>query len=362
MKQIPVILFGAGGVGSALIRQILDGRSRVAERNHCQFNFIGVMDSKTWVWDTNGLSDELLLDVVQAKANGQVVDPPHRHEHPQEMKRPSDSDVISTAKNAGLNNVIVVDTTAADGMEPTLMHALDLGYGIVLANKKPFAGPLATAQPFFNNLRVRHESTVGGGQPVIATLRYLLDVNDPIYQIEGQMSGTLGFICGRLDEGTLFSQAVREAKELGFTEPDPREDLGGMDVMRKVMILGRMAGWPLKSKDIKVESLYTPEMADLSVSEFMEEIVHLDAAMSNRWAVAKAKGNVLRYVAEVEEGIGTVGLKPVPADSALANLKYISFRTKRYDDEPLLIGGKGAGVEMTAAGVLGDMLDLVREA
>lgn len=362
MKQIPVILFGAGGVGSALIRQIVNGRSRIADRNQCQFNIVAVTDSKTWLWDANGLSDEQLLDIVQAKSCGQAVDPAYRSERPQEMKRPSDKEVITTAKDGGLANVIVVDTTAADGMEPTLMYALELGYGIVLANKKPFAGPLATSQPFFNNLHVRHESTVGGGQPVIATLRYLLDVNDPIYEIEGQMSGTLGFICGRLDNNIPYSQAVREAKECGFTEPDPREDLGGMDVMRKVMILGRMAGWPLESSDIEVESLYTADLANLPVAEFMNEVARLDKTMAARWAEAKADGNVLRYVAEVKDGKGIVGLKPISAASALANLKYISFRTERYDDEPLLIGGKGAGVEMTAAGVLGDMLDLVREA
>lgn len=361
MKDIPVILFGAGGVGSALIRQIINGRSRVAERNHCQFNVVAVTDSKTWLWNADGLTDEQLLDVVAAKAEKQVVDPAFRHEPLTSRKRPSDIDVVNAAAAAGLSNVILVDVTAADGMEPTLMRALELGYGIVLANKKAFAGPLESALPFFNNLQVRHESTVGGGQPVIATLRYLLDVNDPIYQIEGQLSGTLGFICQQLDRGVSFSQAVREAKERGYTEPDPREDLGGMDVMRKVMILGRMAGWPLTNDDITVESLYTPELASSSVDEFMTEVATLDDKMAQRFAEAKANGNVLRYVAEVEEGKGIVGLKPISADSALANLKYISFRTERYNDEALLIGGKGAGVEMTAAGVLGDMLDLVRE-
>ncbi len=361
MKQVPVILLGAGGVGAALMRQIINGRSRIAARNNCQFNIVAVTDSKTWVWDADGVSDAQLHEIIDAKLEGETVDPAYHLARPAERKRPSDSDILNTAKEAGLNKLIVVDVTAAEGMEPTLMHALQLGYSVVLANKKPFAGPLDTAMPFFNNLHVRHESTVGGGQPVIATLRYLLDVGDPIYQIEGQLSGTLGFICGRLDDGIPFSQAVRKAKENGFTEPDPREDLGGMDVVRKVMILGRMAGWLLTHEDISVESLYTPDLALLSIEEFMAQVATLDEPMSQRFAQAKAEGNVLRYVAEVEKGKGTVGLKPIPAGSALANLKYISFRTERYNDEPLLIGGKGAGVEMTAAGVLGDMLDLVRE-
>ncbi|MEJ2749128.1 MAG: homoserine dehydrogenase, partial [Anaerolineae bacterium] len=231
----------------------------------------------------------------------------------------------------------------------------------VMANKKALAGPWSTAQNYFNHPRVRHESTVGGGQPVIATLRALLDTHDTIHQIEGQLSGTLGYICSQLDQGVPFSRAVAEAKANGFTEPDPREDLGGQDVMRKVMILGRMAGWPLEASDITVESLYPAEMANLSVPKFMKAVAELDVAIEKRVAAAAAEGKVLRYVAELEEGCGKVGLKTVPAASPLANLKYISFHTGRYHDEPLLIGGKGAGVEMTAAGVLGDMIDLVRE-
>ena len=242
-----------------------------------------------------------------------------------------------------------------------LAQALEKGHRVVLANKKPLAGKWETAVSFYNHPRLRHESTVGGGQPVIATLRYLLDVNDPIYQIEGQLSGTLGFICGRLDEDIPLSQAIAEAKAKGFTEPDPREDLGGMDVMRKVMILGRMAGWPLAVSDISVESLYTPDLANLTVAEFMQAASQLDAAMKQRVNAARANGQVLRYVAELANGRGTVGLKPIPASSPLANMKYISFRTGFYNDEALLIGGKGAGVEMTAAGVLGDMIGLVRE-
>ena len=192
-------------------------------------------------------------------------------------------------------------------------------------------------------------------------MRYLLDTHDPIYQIEGQMSGTLGYICQRLDEGVAFSTAVQEAKANGYTEPDPRDDLGGMDVMRKLLILGRMAGWPFEESDINVESLYTPDMAALSVADFMTAVAQLDETIQARVMAAKANGHVLCYVAEVNERGGAVGLKAIPATSALANLKYISFRTERYDDEPLLIGGKGAGVEMTAAGVVGDMVGLVRE-
>jgi len=355
MKQIPVIILGAGGVGSALLRQIVDGREQVAARNQCYFAVVAVTDSKSCLLNTAGLDDAALLAVVARKQQGLAV-------NSDGGVRPSEIEVIDQVRQAGWEKGIVVDVTAVDGMEPVLDHALDAGYGVVLANKKALAGPWQTAQRYFNHPLVRYESTVGGGQPVIATLRYLLDVNDPIYQIEGQMSGTLGFICGQMDGGVPFSRAVREAKELGYTEPDPREDLSGKDVMRKVMILARLAGWPLEEADIEVESLYTPDLADLSVPDFLDAAAALDETMRLRAATAQMEGMVLRYVAEVADGRGVVGLKTVPAGSALSSLKYISFRTGRYDDEPLLIGGKGAGVEMTAAGVLGDMIDLAREA
>jgi homoserine dehydrogenase len=361
MKEVPVILFGVGGVGSALLRQIVNGRSHQATRNQCQFNIIALTDSKTMLWHSNGLSDDHLLAAAADKAQGLCIDPAHHAQAPTSRVRPSEAEIVQKVMEANLGPAIFVDVTAADGLEPVLMQALDQGHSVVLANKKPLAGPWQTAAPFYNHPRLRHESTVGGGQPVIATLRYLLDVNDKIYRIEGQLSGTLGFICGRLDEGILLSQAIAEAKAKGYTEPDPREDLGGKDVMRKVMILGRMAGWPLEAGDITVESLYMPELADLSVPQFLEAAGQLDAAMNQRVAAALGSGQVLRYVAELSEGRGTVGLKPIPANSPLASMKYISFRTGFYNDEPLLIGGKGAGVEMTAAGVLGDMIGLVRE-
>lgn len=361
MKRVPVIVLGVGGVGQALLRQIVDGRSPTAARNKIQFDVVAVADRKSLAWEPEGLSDAQLLGIIEAKQMGLPANPESSKPMAAKGKRPSNLDIIDFAPAAELENVIVVDVTAQAGMEPVLDRALQLGYSVVLANKKALAGPWKTAQKYFNHHRIRYESTVGGGQPVIATLRTLLDTNDPIYQIEGQLSGTLGFICGQLDQGVSFSQAVAQAKANGFTEPDPREDLGGQDVMRKVMILGRMAGWPLAADAIAVESLYPAALAALSVPEFMRATAVLDEPMRQRVEAAAATGQVLRYVAELEAGRGTVGLQAIPANSPLANLKYLRFRSGRYYDEPLLIGGKGAGVEMTAAGVLGDMIDLVRE-
>lgn len=351
MKRIPVLIFGVGGVGRALIRQIVHSRPVVAGRNQCHFDIVGLVDSRSWLWEPDGLADEDLNRAAIVKEQGQ----------PLGDGRATDLEALAQLETSGLVRPIVVDVTAADGMEAVIDQALAMDCGVVLANKKPLAGPWEMARRYYHNPALRHESTVGGGQPVIATLRYLLDTNDPVLMIEGQMSGTLGYICERLDTAVPFSRALAEAKTLGYTEPDPREDLGGSDVMRKTMILGRMAGWPLEESDIEVEVLYHPSLAHLPVAEFMEAAVAMDPSMADRVRDAQAADNVLRYTARVDENGGFVGLQALAKTNPLAHLKYISFSTANYQEPPLMIGGKGAGIEMTAAGVLGDMIGLVRE-
>lgn len=356
MKEIPIIIFGIGGVGQALIHQILNSRQRVAQRNQCQLNIVALIDSRNWLYSPTGLTDEQIHELLAAKQTT-----PHQSRRPHQLNRPDNVALLSELAQAGLGQAIVADVTAADGMETMVAKALEMGHGVVLANKKPLATPWSVSQPFFNHPRLRHESTVGGGQPVIATLRYLMDTNDPISRIEGQLSGTLGFVCRQMDDGLPFSVALGIAKAKGYTEPDPREDLGGKDVMRKLLILGRMAGWAMEESDIQVESLYHPALAHLPVAEFMSAAVAMDPALQDRVRAAAAAGEVLRYVAELEHGHASVGLVSIPQESPMANLKYVSFRTRYYDNEPLLIGGKGAGVDMTAAGVLGDLIGLARE-
>lgn len=352
MQYVPLVIFGAGGVGSALVRQIVAGRDNQLKRNAMRLDILALVDSRSWQWAPTGLTDAQLEQALADKGAGRPIG----------RDRPGDLELLQQVEAAWVAGGIVVDVTAAAGMEPVLDYALDHRFAVVLANKKPLAGPWVSAQRYFNHPLVRHESTVGGGQPVIATLRYLLDTQDPILGIEGQLSGTLGFICRRLDEGDSFSRALATAKARGYTEPDPREDLSGKDVVRKIMILGRMAGWPLEETDVEVESLYSSALAHLSVPEFMAASVAMDPSMRDRANAAGASGEVLRYVARLTDGAAEVGLQRIPMESPLANLKYVAFRTGRYDDEPLIIGGKGAGVEMTAAGVLGDIVDVAREA
>lgn len=351
MKHIPVILFGTGNVGCELLEQIIASREIVANRNHFHFDIVALLDSQGWEWQPVGIGDEQLYNVIANKRSGQSLG----------KDRPENNRVLARLTSAGIEEAIVVDTTAADDMELVIDDALEHDFCVAMANKKPLTGPWSSARRYYNHPRLRYESTVGGGQPVIATLRTLRDTGDQVLSIEGQMSGTLGYICAQLDQGTPFSEALAGAKSRGYTEPDPREDLGGMDVKRKIMILARLAGWPLEDDDIEVEALFHPALAHLSVEEFFEAIVAMDPPMRDRVAKVSESGKVLRYVAEVNEAGGSVGMVDLPPSSPLANLKYIGFRTGHYDSEPLLIAGKGAGLDMTAAGVLGDMIGLGRE-
>jgi homoserine dehydrogenase len=203
---------------------------------------------------------------------------------------------------------------------------------------------------------------VGAGLPVIATLNRLIASGDEITRMAGTFSGTLGYLMTGLQEGRPFSEVVREAHKLGYTEPDPRDDLGGVDVARKALILARGLGWRLDMADVAVTGLYPAAMADLSVAEFMAALPDLDAHFSGLVADAAADGKVLRFAATVEDGACQVGPVAVSADSPLGRLSgtdnLIEITSRWYQPNPLVIQGRGAGVDATAAGVLSDIVEL----
>jgi homoserine dehydrogenase len=269
---------------------------------------------------------------------------------------------IGDAFKAG---AILVDLTASSKTEPTLRAALDFGCGVVLANKIPLAEPWDEAKSFFEHSYLRYEVTVGAGLPVISTLQYLLDTGDQVTAVEGCLSGTLGYLCAELERGVSYSAAVSQARSLGYTEPDPRQDLGGQDVARKALILARTSGWPLEPADLTVESLYPESLSGISTDEFMAQAHTLDGVYARRVQEAQAQGQVLRYVAHVSPEGGKVGLVAVPREGPLGALRgpanYIALHTARYNQVPLVVSGPGAGPEVTAAGVLGDIIALAHQ-
>jgi homoserine dehydrogenase len=265
--------------------------------------------------------------------------------------------------------VVAVDCTATDATTPALLRALALGGCAVMANKRPVAGSQRDFDEFAAAAafpRVGISATVGAGTPYVATMRRLRAANDAVRRVAGTFSGTLGFLCTELEGGRAFSEAVREAHRLGYTEPDPRDDLGGMDVARKALILARLSGRRLEMADVEVEGLYPARMAALSVPAFLDALPQLDADFAARVAEAQARGETLRFAATVAEGERVrVGLTRVPRDSPLGRLRgtqNLAEITSRVYQSPLVVQGSGAGADITAAGVLADVVEVALQA
>jgi homoserine dehydrogenase len=329
-----------------------------------------------------GLPDARVAEIIAAKAEGLSVALLASQERRAAAGLPAVSGgSAEPARAAGVSSTLVsilatrpdpfdvrllVDVTAAEEMGDLLAGALEEGWGVVLANKLPLVGPLPL--PYTQRLmqeagsRLRYEATVGAGLPVIRTLRALQDTGDVVHNVAGCLSGTLGFLAHRLEQGQPFSASVREALALGYTEPDPRQDLSGMDVARKALIMARTMGQELELCDVEVEPLFPVEMASLSLSEFLEALERLDDECARRVSAARARGQVLRYAASVGSDGCRVGLQEAGPDDPMASLRgpdnLVRFRTERYDSNPLVIVGPGAGPECTAGGVLADILDL----
>lgn len=350
MKKVPIIFLGTGNIGGTLLKQILNSGEEVTRRTGLQLTPVALADISGVLFDPDGLPEETLRAALDAVAGGGLLETV-------DGIRPLDD--VSQALQPG---AIVVDMTATPKTAPTLLAAMEAGCGVVLANKIPLAADWNAAKTFFAYPSLRYECTVGAGLPVIDTLQYLLDTGDRVTRIEGCLSGTLGYLCAELEKGVAYSAAVAQAKELGYTEPDPRDDLSGKDVARKALILARTAGWPLGEDDLTVEPLYSESLAGLSIEEFMAATPSLDGEYAARIEKARAAGKALRYVAQVGPEGGSVGLVAVERDGPLGALRgpanYVALYTERYAEVPLAISGPGAGREVTAAGVMGDIIKL----
>ncbi len=352
-RRRELILLGLGNVGRELLRQILQTREAVKRRDGLRLVTTAVADISGALVELEGLPEGTLRRALAVTSSGGLLESlPDAHE----------LDGVRAAIRPG---AIVADLTASPETGPTLRAAVENKCGIVLANKHPVAGPWREAQSFYGSPHVRYEVTVGAGLPVISTLQVLVDTGDRITEIEGCLSGTLGYLCSELERGNPFSAAVEEARALGYAEPDPREDLRGRDVARKALIMARTAGWPLDSADLTVEPLYREELASVPIDAFLAASHAQDGLYRRRFAEALDRGETLRYVARVGPKGGSVGLVAVKRESSLGTLRgpgnYVAFWTERYAEIPLAIAGPGAGPQVTAAGVLGDIIRISRE-
>src|ERR1700730_18585748 len=265
-------------------------------------------------------------------------------------------------------HTVIIDCTASADVAEQYRAWLGRGIHVVTPNKKANSGPWPYYQALQEARRAAgthylYEATVGAGLPVIQTLRDLRETGDDITGIEGIFSGTLAYLFNVFDGSESFSSIVRAAKLKGYTEPDPRDDLSGMDVARKLIILGREMGLTLEMSDVEVTGLVPKSVQNVGVDEFMERLPEFDDAMSAMLAGAKKRQQVLRYVGRIDAaGKATVGLNALQATHAFANIALtdhvVRFATPRYCDNPLIVQGPGAGPEVTAGGVFSDLLRL----
>jgi len=352
----PVILLGLGAVGRSLLRQIEEQRPLLEREYDLRIAWLALSDSSGAVAPPgSGFNGELLGEILQLKENGGAL---ASHSRGRAYTSPA-----ALVEDAGRPGAVVVDCTASDETLDALFLALERGYQVVLANKKP----LTVVQDVYDGISrsagdARWETTVGAGLPVIATLNRMVSSGDEIERIAGSFSGTLGYLMTGLEEGRSYSETVAEAYRLGYTEPDPRDDLGGVDVARKALILARRIGWRMEMEQVEISGLYPDRMAGLSVDGFLAELPSLDEEYGARVASAAAEGKVLRYAATLSEGACSVGPTAVAKDSPLGRLSgtdnLVELYSRWYNPNPLVIQGRGAGVEATAAGVLSDIVEL----
>jgi len=348
---ISVGLVGPGLVGKTLLRQMKEQLETLQEEFQVELRTVAISGGRKML-----LSDETIdLDSWEEEyANGGAANMEEFTQH---------------VLNSEAPNRIIVDCSASDEVASHYKEWLSKGLHVVTPNKKANSGPLA----FYKELRsiqrnsythYFYEATVGAGLPILSTARCLLDAGDKIKRIEGIFSGTLSYIFNTLEPGVAFSDIVAQAKEAGYTEPDPRDDLSGMDVARKVTILARECGLELELSDVPIQSLVPEPLRDVeSVDEFMKELPKYDGDILKQQEAAAAAGEVLCFVGvvDVEAGTGSVELRRYPADHPFAQLKgsdnIISFTSRYYTDAgPLVVRGPGAGAEVTAGGVFGDIL------
>ncbi len=354
-EQMEIVLLGFGQIGRAL-STLLSG----VKRSALSLRVAAIIDRSGFVFDPDGISPRRLTSLASEKRKGRVLAELPRG------KRATTLEAVSHIAAHALTRPVLVDVTA-DDTAPALEHALLHGMDLVLANKRPLADQQAISGALWQTAQARgrrilHEATVGAGLPIIDTYHKLVESGDRVHRIEGLLSGTLGYVLSEVSDGVAFSRAVRSAMAKGYTEPDPRDDLSGMDVARKALILARLLGYQGELSQSGVESLVPGWARTITLGSFIDRLTELDSHWKSRVKSAKRQGSVLRYVASVTPDKVEVGVQAVPATSPLATIKgsdnQLVFVTDRYKANPLVITGPGAGAEVTAAGVLNDILRL----
>ncbi|KAJ6360556.1 hypothetical protein OIU77_004551 [Salix suchowensis] len=347
-------IIGPGLIGATLLDQLRDQAAVLKEDCNIDLRVMGITGSRTMLLNDVGIDLSRWKELVKDK--GEVADLEKFRQHVHE--------------NHFFPNTVLVDCTADSNVASCYHDWLRRGIHVITPNKKANSGPLdqylkLRALQRQSYTHYFYEATVGAGLPIISTLRGLLETGDKIQRIEGIFSGTLSYIFNNFKGTRAFSNVVEEAKQAGYTEPDPRDDLSGTDVARKVIILARESGLKLDLSDIPVQNLVPePLRACASAEEFMQQLPQFDNEMARARQEAEDAGDVLRYVGVVDavSREGRVELRRYKKDHPFAQLSgsdnIIAFTTTRYKEQPLIVRGPGAGAQVTAGGIFSDILRL----
>lgn len=349
-NRVNLFVVGKGLIGGKLLDQLSENREYVRDSLGIDLRVIGIADHSNQIF-RRGAIDLTKWRRIFAKG----------------AERGNFAKLTSTLQGCALENLVLVDATADVEVAKHYADLMRMGVSIATPNKKAGTLPQRAYDEIMEargNVRSRflYETTVGAGLPVISTLRDLIDSGDEIIEISGVLSGTLSYIFSRMGSGLSFSSSVIEARERGFTEPDPRDDLSGLDVARKLLILAREVGRRLELSDIKVENLVPGKMRRGGVEGFLRMIPKIDTYFDGRLAKAKKRGYGLQYCATLTARGARVGVVEIPSDSPFGRLKagdnMVIFKTKRYFTNPLIVQGPGAGPDVTAGGLFADILKM----
>ncbi|MGH8182649.1 MAG: homoserine dehydrogenase [Rhodanobacteraceae bacterium] len=342
-REVAVVLLGTGKVGGAFLQLLRTPAG-------ANLRLVGVANSRHQQTRTAALAERRLRERLDIA--GEPRD---------------DRALLATLHASAAQEQVIIDATASRELAARHPEWLARGCHVVTANKALAGGELggwhALQAACAQGVRYGDSATVGAGLPALSALRRLHACGDKLTRIEGVFSGSFSYLFNHYDGRQPFSTLLREACKLGYTEPDPRADLSGEDVARKLLILARAAGYPLQRSDIAVENLVPEALRGVAQDEFLGRLEELDAPIAARLAAATQRGHVLRYLARFDaDGAARVGLVEVPATHPAAHLlgadNLFAFSTTRYAQRPLVIQGAGAGAEVTAQALLGDVLAL----
>ena len=349
-QALNIFLVGTGTVGGSLLEQIEHQQEKILKQNSVKLNVVGITDINGSVFDEHGIDLKNYQEILKEK--GVPTKP---------------EDIKNKIIEMNLFNSVFVDCTASPAIATLYLDLLQHNVSVVAANKIAASGPYDLYAELKNTARKKgikylFETNVGAGLPIINTMNSLINSGDRILKIEAVLSGTLNYIFNTISETIPFSKTIEMAKEARFAEPDPRIDLSGTDVIRKLVILARESGYKVEQADVK-KNLFVPDKYfEGTLEDFWANISELDAEFEEKRKQLAAENKKYRFVATMKEGVCEVGLQAVSASHPFYDLEgsnnIVTIQTERYFNDPMIIKGYGAGASVTAAGVFGDIMSI----